>query len=134
MSAMPTMVLVVGKNVKNSLQLLQWLDGRGARCRFAQSYREACLMISSTNFDLVLSEYQLPDRTAFPLLDLLEGSHATLFFGTRVEDGSLWLKMLERGKRSIGVPVLRSNELTLALAAVLDAAAEHPQQEPVSAV
>lgn len=133
MSATPIMVLVVGKNAKNSIQLLQWLDERGARCQFAQSYREACFMISSTNFDLVLSEYQLPDRTAFPLLDRLEGSLATLFFGTLVEDGSLWLKMLERGKRCLGVPVLRSNELTKAITAILDAAVEHPQQEPVSA-
>ena len=133
MSATPIMVLVVGKNAKNSIQLLQWLDERGARCQFAQSYREACFMISSTNFDLVLCEYQLPDRTAFPLLGLLEGSLATLFFGTRVENGVLWLQMLELGKRSIGVPLLRSNELPKALAAILDAAAEHPQEEPVSA-
>ena len=131
MNATPLMVLVVGENARNSLQLLQWLDRRGGRCQFARSYRDASRLISSTNFDLVLSEYQLPDRTAFPLLDLLEGSLATLFFGTRVEDGALWLRMLERGKRCTGVPVLRSNELLTALATVLDATVEHPQQEAV---
>ena len=133
MNRKPTMVLVVGENARISRPLLQWLDERGGRCHFARSYRDASRLISSTNFDLVLCEYQLPDRTAFPLLGLLEGSLATLFFGTRVENGVLWLQMLERGKRSIGVPLLRSNELPKALAAILDAAAEHPQQEPVSA-
>ena len=133
MNAKPIMVLLVGEGTKNSLHLLQWLYERGGRCQFARSYRDACFLIPSTQFDLVLSEYQLPDRTAFPLLDWLEGSSTTLFFSTRVEDGSLWLKMLERGKRCVGVPLWRSSELTKALATVLDAAVEHPQRETVSA-
>ena len=68
----------------------------------AQSYRDAFNLVSHTQFDLVLSQYQLPDRTAFPLLDWLVGSSATLFFSTRVEKGFLWLQMLERGKRCVG--------------------------------
>jgi len=131
MSAKPLFVLLVGENVRSSL--LPWLKARGARCQFARSYRDASFLIFYTGFDLVLSEYQLPDRTAFPLLDLLEGSSATLFFGTRVEDGFLWLRMLEGGKRCIGVPLLRSHELTTALATLLNAPVEQSQQEAVSA-
>ena len=133
MSAKPMMVLLVGEGTRNSVQLLQWLDARGSRCQFARSFQDACPLIAPTDFDLVLSEYHLPDRSAFPLLDLLEGSLATLFFCTRVEDGSIWLKMLERGKRCAGVSVTRSNEFANALAAAVDAPVEHPQQETVSA-
>lgn len=115
MSVKPVMVLLVGETARSSLQLLQWLNRRGCRCQLAQSYRGACDLISSTQFDLVLSDYQLPDRTAFPLLDWLVGSPATLFFSTRVENGSLWLKMLERGKRCVGAPLLRSNDFVEAL-------------------
>jgi CheY-like chemotaxis protein len=98
----PVKVLLVGEGARNSLQLLQWLSHRGCSCQVAQSCRDACNLVSRTQFDLVLSQYQLPDRTAFPLVDGLAGSPATLFFSTRVESGSLWLKMLERGKRCIG--------------------------------
>jgi len=111
MGIKPAMVLLVGEAANNSLQLLQWLKRRGCSCEVAQSYREAFNLVSRTQFDLVLSQYQLPDRTAFPLLDWLVGSPATLFFSARVENGFLWLKMLERGKRCISAPALRSNAL-----------------------
>src|SRR5215469_18066445 len=124
-------ILLVGENLQRCPELHRWLDNQRLLCECAASYQGACSRTSRRQFDLVLSEYQLPDRTAFPLLDLLEGSLATLFFGTRVEDGALWLKMLERGKRCIGVPILRPDELAKALAAVLDASVEHPQQEVV---
>ena len=120
----PIMVLLVGETAKGSLKLLNWLNSRGCLCQPAQSYRDACNLMSCTQFDLVLSQYQLPDRTAFPLVDRLIGSPATLFFSARVEDGSLWLKMLERGNRCVGAPLLRSDELAKALARVLDVAVE----------
>lgn len=133
MGIKPIMVLLVGETARSSLKLLQWLNGRGCRCQLAQSYRDACNLVSSTQFDLVLSQYQLSERTAFPLLDLLVGSSATLFFSTRVEDGFLWLKMLERGKRCVGTPVLRSNDLTEALEKVLDSAVGSYKREAISA-
>jgi hypothetical protein len=55
---------------------------------------------------------------------LAPGSPATLFFCARVEDGSLWLKMLDRGNRCVGAPLLRSDDLTEALGTVLDTAAQ----------
>ncbi len=125
-------VLVVGETARFFLYLLQWLDRRGCRCQFAPSYRDACDLMSRTQFDLVLSQYELRDRTAFPLLDRLVGSSATVFFCARVEDGSLWFKMLERGKRCVGAPVLRSNDLTQALSRVLEDAVEPHKTEAVA--
>jgi hypothetical protein len=46
----------------------------------------------------------------------LIGSPAILFLSARVEDSSLWLKMLEQGNRCVGAPLLRSDELAKALA------------------
>ena len=119
MDRKPIMVLLVGETARSSLQLLLWLYHRGCRCHFATSYVDALSLVSQTQFDLVLSQYQLPDRTAFPLLDRLAQSSATLFLSTRVEDGSLWIKMLERGDRCVGAPLLRSNDLIAALPKVL---------------
>jgi len=113
-------VLVAGDDVDRSPQLLCWLRSRGCHCRFASSYRSTCQLIRRIQFDLVICQYQLSDRTAFPLLDLLGGSSATLFFSTRVEDGCLWLPMLERGERRIGTPLVRSSDLIEALDKVLN--------------
>jgi CheY-like chemotaxis protein len=121
MGIKPGKVLLVGEAANNSLQLLQWFNRRGCCCQVEQSYRDAFNLVSHTQFDLVLSQYQLPDRTAFPLLDWLVGSSATLFFAARVEDGFLWLKMLERGKRCVGTALLQSNALIEALTKLLDA-------------
>lgn len=129
----PIMVLLVGETARSSSNLLEWLQSRGSCCQFSRSYGEACDLIRSTKFDLVLSEYQLPDRTAFPLLDWLEGSSATLFFSTRVEDGSLWLKMLERGKRCVGAPLVRSIDLTKVIDTLPQAEVEPSEKERVSA-
>jgi CheY-like chemotaxis protein len=88
MGIKPVTVLLVGEGARNSLQRLQWLNQRGCRCQAAESCRDACNLVSRTQFDLGLSQYQLPVRTAFPLLDCLKGSPPTLFFSARVENGS----------------------------------------------
>ena len=81
MRAKPIMVLLVGETTGSSSNVPEWLElttqltsslGRDTLYQFSRSYGEACELIRSTQFDLVLSEYQLPDRTAFPLLDWLE--------------------------------------------------------------
>jgi hypothetical protein len=131
MSNRPIMVLLVGEVPRSSLQLLLWLYERGCRCHFATSYQDACSLISRTQFDLVLSQYQLPDRTAFSLLDWLIGSPATLFLSTVVESGCLWLPMLERGKRCVGAPVLRSSDFNEALARVLGVEGRSDEMETV---
>ena len=126
-------VLLVGETARSSSHLLEWLQSRGSCCQFSRSYGDACHLIRGTEFDLVLSEYQLPDRTAFPLLDWLEGSSATLYFSARVEGGSLWLKMLERGRRCVGAPIVRSEDLTKALGTLLEATIEPSEKEKVRA-
>lgn len=112
-------VLLVGESLAHFPQLARWLNERGCHCELAGSYREACSLLSRTQFDLVLSEYQLPDRTAYPLLDWLAGTPATLLFRARVENGFLWLKMVEQGERCVDAPVLRSNHFLPALEQVL---------------
>jgi len=103
-------VLLVGQSARSSFQLLQWLDNQGCQCRFASTYRDACTLISQTAFDLVISQLELPDRTAYPLLDWLRGSTATLFFSKTVENGCLWLPMLVRGRECVGAHALRPEE------------------------
>ncbi len=103
-------VLLVGQTARSSLQLLQWLDNRGCQCHFASSCNDACILISQTAFDLVISQFDLQDRTAYLLMERLLGSTATLFFSKPVENGCWWLPMLVRGRECVGAPGLRPGE------------------------
>jgi hypothetical protein len=131
MNSRPLMILLVGGAARSSLQLPLWLYEHGCQCHLATSYRDACNLISHTQFDLVLSQYQLPDRTAFSLLDCLIGSPATLFLSTVVESGCLWLPMLERGKKCVGARVLRSSDFSEALAKILGVEGGSEEMETV---
>jgi hypothetical protein len=112
-------VLLVGPTVRSSSQLLQWLESRECECHCATTCKEACGLISRSSYDLVLSEYDLPDRTAYPLLEQLIGSISTLFLSTIVEDGFLWVPALLRGKRWPDAHMLRPGEFNEALSDVL---------------
>jgi hypothetical protein len=48
-----------------------------------------------------------------------------------VESGCLWLPMLERGKRCVGAPVLRSSDFSEALAKVLGVERRSEEMETV---
>jgi len=108
-------VLLVGQNVQRCPELHWWLDNRELRYEYAEFYHDTRSRISRRQFDLLISEYQLPDRTAFPLLDVLAGSPATLFFSRALATDFLWLLMLDRGRRCVGASVVRSSDLHGAL-------------------
>jgi hypothetical protein len=114
-------MLLVGQNMQRCAELHWWLDNRELRCEYAEFYHDACSRVSQRQYDLVASEYQLPDRTAFPLLDMLAGSPATLFFSRALATDFLWLRMLNRGRRCVGAPVVRSSNLHGALDQALHA-------------
>ncbi len=119
MISRPIMVLLVGGNPAGFLEVLSWLYKRGYRCHFATSFDDACRLISCTEFDLVLSQYRFPDRTAFSLYERLAVSQATLFLSQQVESGYVWVPQLECGRSCIGAPVLRPRDFTEALEKVL---------------
>lgn len=96
-------------------ELMDWLENRGCPVARSSTYRFASERLTGSAFDLILCEYQLPDRTAFPLVDRLTGSSSTLFFSRPLEDDFLWLEMIRRGVRHNCSTVLRSAGLGAAL-------------------
>lgn len=113
-TANPT-VLLAGDTATQSSAVLDWCSGRGCRWQAARSFVEACRLMSQHEFDVVLCQYQLRDRTAFPLLDWLEGSRSTLLFSTRATRNPRWLTVIERGKRCLDMPLLGPADLGKAL-------------------
>src|ERR1700741_67824 len=101
MSSTLATVLLAGDTSTRSATLRQWSRHLDCNWQFAASFQDACRLMSEREFDLVLCQYELPDRTAFPLLDWLEGSHSTLLFSARARKGTRWLPVIERGKRCL---------------------------------
>ena len=134
MNVPPITVLLAGDTTSRSATLRKWLSRWGCHCQFAASFREACGLMSQTEFDLVLCHYELPDRTAFPLLDWLDGSRSTLLFSARAGKCTRWLPVIERGKRCLDRPLLQTTDLPDVLGSILEGhAGSEPQRNGVSA-
>src|SRR5215469_7351883 len=108
-------VLLAGEAATRCSTVRDWLICRKCRWQSALSFVEACRLMSQHEFDFVLCQYQLRDRTAFPLLDWLEGSRSTLLFSTRATHNPRWLTVIERGKRCLDRPELGPADLGKAL-------------------
>jgi CheY-like chemotaxis protein len=119
MNGTSTTVLLAGDTASRSATLRKWLGQRDCHCQFATSFVETCRMLSQREFDLVLCQYDLPDRTAFPLLDWLEGSPSSLIFA-RSGRGRRWLPVVEGGQRRLDRPLLRTIDLPNTLGDILD--------------
>jgi DNA-binding NtrC family response regulator len=117
-------VLLGGDTVARSTVLRKWLTQAGCSCRVAASYEAACAWLAHDHFDLVLSTYQMADRTAFPLLDWIEGSPSSLIFCAKSGRETRWLPMIEHGERRLDRPPLKSRNLPNALEKMLNARAQ----------
>ncbi|MBI1738717.1 MAG: hypothetical protein HYR58_05665 [Acidobacteria bacterium] len=113
------MILLLGRGFTPGSQFLERLCRNGFVCAVAHTLDEARAALRATQFDVVLSEMGLPDESAFPLIGLLEGTPATLFFCVGVHDGCWWLPALARGRRTWGQAALRPAEFARALAELL---------------
>ena len=132
MRADPPSILLVGPDFTPGSQFLERLCRDGCACAIAKNLAEACAELRAREFDLVLSEIALPDGSAFPLLGLLEGAPASLFFSVRVHNGCWWLPALQRGRRTWGEAALRPAEFAHALASLLGAEVLSPTAETSS--
>ena len=119
MSVPPTPVLLVGSRFTQGSALLERLSSNGCACTVARTLTDAIADLRAAPFDYTLSEMRLPEGSALPLLALLEGTPATLFFFVSVHNGCWWLPALARGRRVWGRPALRPAEFAQALASLL---------------
>jgi hypothetical protein len=119
-AAQTATVLLAGENVLQSVVLRKWLRRRQCPWQFARSFGEVCKRMSQRKFELVVCQYNLPDRTAFPLLDWLDGSGSSLFFFRWAGPHSTWVSVVYRGRRCVDGPILKAADLSRALDQILD--------------
>lgn len=113
-------VLLIADNPNGASYLAERLAKKGCGCEFVSSLGEAVPQIRANDYDLVLSATKLRDGGAFALMDLLEGSSATLFYFQPVEEGCWWLPGLRRGKKCFGSSAVRPSDFVPILDKVID--------------
>ena len=110
----PVRVLWAEDKPRRSSAVRKWLTNRGCHLQVASTFQQAARLLAQTDFDFVLCQYALPDRTAFPLLDWLEGSQSSLVFAGRRGKRATWLLVIGRGERRLnGAPLGQSELLTV---------------------
>ena len=114
-------------------QLADHVQAKGCDCTFVASYDEACSSLKAERFDFVFSPMRLQGVTLFPLMDLLEGSEATLFYFHAVEDGFWCLPALRQGQRCFGSSGLRANEFVSRLDELIEVVQRDRRPAPKAA-
>jgi hypothetical protein len=109
----------MAENRRSPSCLAKRLEEQGCSCSFATSYREAHLLLSGQDFDVVFSPMTLRGIRVSPLIELLEGSRVTLFYSHLVEQGCWWLPALRRGEKCFGSAAFRSSEFLAVLDEVI---------------
>jgi hypothetical protein len=95
-------VLLVGDSPQSFFFCRQVLERHGCECRFAGSIDAVRDLLDLWPFDIVLSTHIVSGEATQGLVNLLEGSGASLFSSLRVEEGSWWLPILRFGKEYHG--------------------------------
>ena len=115
MNSAPIRVLVAEDKQSRPSAVKEWLSSRGCQLHVASTFEEVASFLAKEDYDLVLCQYALPDRTAFPLLDWLSGSCSTLVFSAKPARRLRWLPVIEQGERRLDRPPVSDAELVSAL-------------------
>jgi hypothetical protein len=104
-------VLLVGDSPQSFSRVRQVLEKCGCECHFAGCLEAVKKLLGLWQFDVVLSIHGIPSYPIQKLVGLLSGSGTSLFSSLRVEEGSWWLPVLQRGKECYG-PALSVGEFS----------------------
>ena len=112
--------LLIHESQNTRSPLTNYLSRVGCECHFAASRQVVGLLLDKHAFDLVLGPIRLKSESLYPLIGLLDGSLATLFYSQAVERGYWWLPALRRGQNCFGAPACRPSEFVTVLDATIE--------------
>lgn len=122
MNGVRAAALLVGRGLMNSPKLIEKFGAQEWECHFAESYREAHQHLNTASFALLLSEFYLPDGSAYRLIPCLEGSLITVYFSLQTGATTWWLPAIDRGQLCFGAAALRGAEFGKSLGERLEEA------------
>ena len=103
-------VLLVNQSVSDASHIVEYLRNLGCLCALSRSAKEARALLLRENFDLVLSEFEVPGGDWHELPELLIGREMSLFYFYAVEGGCWWIPRVSRGQECRGQAALRPVE------------------------
>ena len=109
MSTTPKVLLIAGDPRGVSI-LAARLEKRACEIHSCLSRREANAFVSNQQFDLVISELRMWDRSSDPLATSLIGSRTTLVYAYPAESGCWWLPAVKNGQSCWGSLAMRHRE------------------------
>lgn len=112
-------ILLVGREFHESSVIANWFLSRRRGCLIASTVGEVWELTKSHNFDLILSNYQLPDGVGSELIDRFPGLPVSLFLSHRIEDGCIWLPAILCGVKCWGSCSLKPRAFVRLLADIL---------------
>ncbi len=112
--------LLAESGASGMLQLRVLLERKGYECHMAGSLREVRAELSNQTFDLFVSPTHLHDGGACQTIPLLVGSSCTAFFALSVDEGCLWIPVVDRGRECLGSATLHPQEFRKVLEGILD--------------
>jgi len=124
-STTPKVLLIAGDPRGVSI-LAARLEKRACEIHSCLSRREANAFVSNQQFDLVISELRMWDRSSDPLATSLLGSRTTLVYAYPVETGCWWLPAVKNGQSCWGSLAMRHREFVGFLDATLKEIALRP--------
>jgi CheY-like chemotaxis protein len=116
--------LLVGREFLDSPVVTDWFLKRRRKCVVASTISEVGELSKSRNFDLVLSNYHLPDGTGFSLIDRFQHLPVSLFVSHPVEDGCIWLPGILRGVMCWGTAALQPRDFVRLLVDIISGGKE----------
>lgn len=112
--------LLAESRASGMLQLRVLLERKGYECHVAGSLREVRAELANESFDLFVSPTRLHDGGACQTIPLLVGSSCTAFFALSVDEGCLWIPVVDRGRECLGSATLHPQEFRKVLERILD--------------
>ncbi len=109
-------VLLVGREFIESPATINWFLKRRRGCLAVSTLGEVREVNPLRKFDLILSNYHLPDGKGFTLIDLFRDHPTSLFLSHQVENGCIWLPGILRGVRCWGAAALKPQPFARLLA------------------
>jgi hypothetical protein len=108
-------VLLVEKDGRCGSALESYLVRKGCEICLANSKTEALQLLNRRRFDLVLSNFLLPDGTAYELMPPVRGSSTSMFFFNAVKDGCWWVNAILDGRNHAEDPGMRPAQFKVRL-------------------
>jgi hypothetical protein len=112
-------ILVIGKPLLSTHDILRHMADRGWGALFVSTVREARDAMKTFEFDVTLAAESLPDGRGYDLTDLVTARLRSLFVAVVLSESCLWLPVVFRGAHVLGQRAIKPQLLEMELETLL---------------